>query len=98
MNRAVSFTGDLEVMYRANLWCRTALKIMRPIKSFTALNEDQLYTEAHKVAWEELMNVDDTLAVQAVLLYSNIDHSMFAALKVKDAIVERFRNKVRQQA
>ena len=41
--RMVSFEGDLEMMYKANLCCRTALRILKPIEKFTAYNADELY-------------------------------------------------------
>lgn len=92
-NRAVYFKGDNKVMYEANLWCRTALKILKPIKTFVVNNEEELYKEIKKIKWDTYMSVEDTLAVDAVVGSSNLDHSLYAALKTKDAVVDQFRDK-----
>jgi len=93
LTRAVSFQGDKELMYRANLWCRTALKILKPIKTFIASDENQLYENIKAIDWSEFMSVDNTLAVQAAVRSEYFTHSQYAALKVKDAIVDQFREK-----
>jgi putative N6-adenine-specific DNA methylase len=91
--RAVDFSGTNEVMYKANLWCRTALRILKPIKTFPCKDEHQLYEEVQKINWEEYLSVDDTLAINAVTNLSHITHSQYASLKTKDAIVDQFRTK-----
>ena len=91
--RAVLFEGNKHMLYKANIWCRTALKILVNIHSFPTENEQELYDGISKMNWEEYFTVDETLAVEAVLHYSNLNHSMYAALKVKDAIVDQFRTK-----
>ena len=91
--RAVFFEGDMEILYRANLELRTALRILVPISEFKVRNEDDLYHKIGKIDWSEYMSVDDTLAVDAVTTSEVIRHSKFAALRVKDAIVDQFRKK-----
>ena len=93
INRAVSFKGDQELMYKANYLCYTAIRILKPIASFTANDESELYNELLKMKWWNYMDVDQTLAIDAVVSKSNITHSKFAALKSKDAIVDCFRKK-----
>jgi putative N6-adenine-specific DNA methylase len=93
LTRGVSFTGDLEMLYKANLWCRTALKILKPVGGFRATHESVLYKNVADMPWEDFLGVDQTLAVEAVVLNSRLRHSHYAALKAKDAIVDRFRNK-----
>ena len=91
--RAVEFEGDLEVMYRANLECRTAIRILYSIGRFTVFNERELYDAVKSIDWEYYMKKDETLAVDAVVNSEYFNHSKYAALKSKDAIVDRFREK-----
>ncbi len=90
--RAVSFSGTLETMYKVNLWSRVALRILKPIGSFPASSEDELYNGIKKIDWSQFLSADETLAVDAVTVKSNITHSLYAALKTKDAIVDQFRD------
>ncbi len=89
--RAVEFEGDKRLMYRANLELRTALRILKPIESFRARNEDQLYRMIQKIDWSQYMKVQDTLAIDAVTNSKFFTHSQYVALKSKDAIVDQFR-------
>ncbi len=91
--RMVSFEGDTGFMYKANLALRTAIKILKPIYSFTARNEDQLYKGIYKFDWTEFMQVDQTLAIDATVHSEYFNHSKFIAQKTKDAIVDQFRSK-----
>ncbi|MDD5571431.1 MAG: THUMP domain-containing protein, partial [Bacteroidales bacterium] len=93
LTRAVSFTGNKELMYKANFWCRTALKILKPIKYFSIADESAFYNEIYKINWEEYLSVDDTLQIDCVTNNSFITHSKYAAQKAKDAVVDRFRHK-----
>ena len=90
--RAVYFSGGKEIIYKSNLWCRTALKILKQIKTFDAPDELALYTGVFDIEWENFMGVDDTFMVEGVLADSQITHSKYAALKAKDAIADRFRS------
>jgi len=92
--RAVYFSGDNEIIYKANLWCRTALKILKQIKTFSAPSEEDLYAGVFDIEWEKFMKVEDTFMVEGVLADSQINHSKFAALRAKDAIADRFRSLV----
>ncbi len=92
-NRAVSFEGDKGFMYKANLCLRTALRILKPIKTFNIVNEEGLYREIGKINWEDYMGVDDTLAIDCALNSDYFTHSQFMAQKAKDAVVDQFRNK-----
>jgi putative N6-adenine-specific DNA methylase len=88
--RGVSFTGDKGFMYKANLCLRTALKVLVPIYSFTAENEHELYDNMKEYEWEELLNTDDTLAINATVNSDEFDHSLYISQKTKDAICDRF--------
>lgn len=92
-NRAVSFSGDLGVLYKANLCTRTALKILVPYVKFKARNERDLYEELNRLPWEDFLDVDGTLAVHTSLSTDFFNHSQYVSQKTKDAIVDRFRDK-----
>lgn len=91
-NRMVSFVGDKGFMYKANLSLRTALKILKPYAHFDANSEEDFYRKIYNLKWEELMSVDNTLAIDATVHSEKFTHSKYIALKAKDAIVDRFRN------
>lgn len=91
LNRAVSFVGDLGFMYKANLCLRTAIRILRPIHHLTARKDIQLYEEAKKLEWDKYIDVNNTIAVNAAVSSDFFNHSHYVALKVKDAIVDYFR-------
>ena len=89
--RAVEFEGDMRLLYRANYCCRTALAILKPFAEFDADDEQQLYDQVYKIRWEKIMDVDATFMIDATTSGEVFTHSYYAALKTKDAIVDRFR-------
>ncbi len=89
--RAVYFSGDMEMLYRSNYSLRTALKILMPIRKFNIFRADDLYHQASKIKWENYFDTDKTFAIQSNVFGEQFKNSMFASLKVKDAIVDRFR-------
>ena len=91
--RNVQFTGDKGFMYKANLCLRTAIKILKPFKSFRIASEEDLYKEIKKIGWEDFMDVTDTLAIDATVHSEQFTHSKYIAQKTKDAVVDRFREK-----
>ena len=91
--RMVSFTGDKEMMYRANFALRTAIKILKPIKHFKAKSAEDVYNEVIKIDWTDYLDTDKTFAVDAVTFSEEFRHSKFVSYKVKDAIVDQFREK-----
>ena len=93
LSRAVGFVGDNGFMYKANYWCRTALKILKPIKFFEIKSESDYYNEIYNFNWEDYLLIDNTLQIDCVTNNSEITHSKYAAQKAKDAIVDRFRNR-----
>lgn len=97
VKRAVKFRGDLEMLYRANFELRTAVRILLPIATFQTRHPDSLYRRILKIDWSEYMGVDNTLAVDAVTHSPHFTHSKYAALKVKDAIVDQFRKNFRRR-
>ena len=91
--RMVSFSGDKEMMYRANFQLRTAIRILKPIKHFKARSADDVYDEVMKIDWTEILAEGKTFAVDAVVFSEEFRHSKFVAYKVKDAIVDQLREK-----
>ena len=69
--RMVSFTGDKELLYKANFHCRTALRILKPIYHFKAKDADTVYKEVKKVEWEKYLSLDKTFAIDSVI-YSEV--------------------------
>ncbi len=65
LRRAVSFTGDLEVRYRANLHCRTAIRILKRSYEFTAAEEKELYDKVKELPWEDHLDLNETLAIDS---------------------------------
>ncbi len=91
--RMVSFTGNKELMYRANFALRTAVKILKPIKRFKAQCADDVYREIMKIDWHDYLGDDRTFAVDAVVFSEEFRHSKFVSYKVKDAIVDQYRER-----
>lgn len=89
--RNVSFEGDKGFMYKANLCCRTAIKILKPIAEFRAMNEDELYRRIQRMNLRAFMNVKTTFAINATVSGDIFTHSQYVSFKVKDAIVDKFR-------
>ena len=91
--RMVSFTGNQELMYRANFALHTAIKILKPIKHFKASSADDVYETVKQIDWSEYLDNDRTFAVDSVVFSEEFRHSKFVSYKVKDAIVDQFREK-----
>ena len=91
--RMVSFEGDLEMLYRANLCCRTALRILKPIYKFIARNTDELYEYAKEFDWGSLMSPTSTFSIDTVAYSEEFSHSRFVTYRVKDAIVDWFKDR-----
>lgn len=117
----VHFEGDIQLLYRASLWLRTASRILRPLRDFAAQTQEMLYSQTRRVRWEDYLDPAKTLAVQATIEggarraehaaassparqersrgrrfdrrpeRTGINNTMFAAQKIKDAIVDRLR-------
>jgi len=89
----VHFRGELEAGYRACLWSRLASRVLMPLAQFEAPDADALYAGARAIAWDEQLDVATSFAVDAVGSTQGVTHSQYAALRVKDAIVDTFRDK-----
>lgn len=91
--RMVSFEGDMEMLYKANLCCRTALRILKPIYKFTASTADELYEKVKEYDWGTVMSLDSTFCIDTVSNSDEFTHSHFVTYRVKDAIADWFRDR-----
>ena len=90
----VAFEGELEAGMRACLHARTAMRVLLQLGRFQAPSQEALYEGTKALAWEEWLTTKTTLAVEASVSSSAITHSGYAALKVKDAVVDRLRERL----
>jgi putative N6-adenine-specific DNA methylase len=92
--RAVFYEGDLETIYKSNYCLRTALRILKEIAAFQFNDVDQFYLRCKEVNWLKYFSVNQSFVVNSTVSHSDdFRNSMFASLKVKDAIADHFRNK-----
>lgn len=91
--RMVSFEGDLEMLYKANLCCRTALRILKPFYTFRAADPDTLYEQVKTYDWSTLLTPDKTFAIDTVVNGEEFTHSRFVTYRVKDAIADWFNDR-----
>jgi 23S rRNA (guanine2445-N2)-methyltransferase / 23S rRNA (guanine2069-N7)-methyltransferase len=90
---AVSWSGGLETGYRACLWSRFASRILLELVRFDAPDPDALYTHAGTILWDEHFTQQSTFAVHTTLTDATLNHSQYASLRIKDAIVDQFRKR-----
>jgi 23S rRNA (guanine2445-N2)-methyltransferase / 23S rRNA (guanine2069-N7)-methyltransferase len=93
LSAGVAFKGPLELGYRACLWSRVASRVLLEVARIEAGSPEELYGGAHAIDWAEHLGPRNTIAVDAACRSANIAHSGFAALKVKDAIADWFRER-----
>ena len=86
----VRFHGDAALLYRANLWLRTAVRVLRPVLEAEVHSPDELYDAVRTVNWDDYLSPDHTLAVDCNVRDSAITHSQYAARRVKDAMCDQF--------
>ena len=90
--RFVEFSGDQYIMYKANLWCRTAIRILKPIASFTLHEEKDLYREIQEIRWDKYITPQSTIAIDSFVRNSIFTHSLYVSQLTKDAIVDQMRD------
>ncbi len=91
--RAVTFTADQDLVYKANLRLRTALRVLKPLARFQAEDDESLYRQTKDIDWTALFDGDKTFVIKSAVTGSVFTHSHYASLKCKDAIVDLFREK-----
>jgi len=89
--RAVSFLGDTAMLYKANFLLRTALKVLKPIAYFRVNNKEDLYGQAKNIPWKEYLTLGKSFSIDSTVQSEMFVNSMYASLKVKDAIADYFR-------
>jgi putative N6-adenine-specific DNA methylase len=92
--RAVTFEGDQLLLYAANIHLTTALRVLKPIANFQADTPEELYDQAKSIEWEQYLSLDTTFSIDFAIHSEYFTHTQYAALKVKDAIADRFRERL----
>lgn len=92
--RMVSFEGDLEMLYRANMCCRTALRILKPLFSFEASDPDELYDRVKAQEWDKVLTPEKTFSIDVTVYSDEFPHSRYVTYRVKDAIVDYFQDRL----
>lgn len=89
--RMVAFTGNKATLYRANIYLRTALRILVPIDTFEASNADEIYQHLYDhIAWDQYLTSRTTFVFDTVVYSDKFTHSKFVAYRAKDAISDYF--------
>ncbi len=91
--RGISFCASLQDLFRINYRSRLLTRVLAPLVKFEAKTPEQLYLGAQQVDWTNIFRLDQTFAVFANAFRSEIDHSQYAALTVKDCVVDMFRRR-----
>jgi putative N6-adenine-specific DNA methylase len=98
LNRAVAFDGNKRLLYAANIWLRTAVRILTPIKKTFVKNDKDLYHFFNKdIDWSHFLETWDKFVIDPVIWSKNFPHSQYVAQKAKDGIVDQFRMKKRSR-
>ena len=95
--RGIYFEANKAALYRINYQSRLLSRVLAPLRSFECPNPDVLYEQASKIAWHRLFSVDNSFAIFASVSNSQITHSQYAALRLKDAIVDYFRRRIQRR-
>ncbi|MCK4879175.1 MAG: RNA methyltransferase [Bacteroidales bacterium] len=90
-NRGVTFYGGMALMYRVNLASRLALRVLLPILQFEAADADTLYRKVRRFDWSRYLDNRMTFSIDSVVHSPQFNNSQYVSQKVKDAIVDRFR-------
>ena len=90
--RGIYFNADAAVLFRVNYRTRLITRVLAPLLTFDCHSDKYLYQTARDIEWTDFLTPDSTFAVFATVSGSNINHSKFAALRLKDAIVDQFRD------
>ena len=92
VRRGIHFRADQAALYRINYCARLITRVLAPVKTFTCPDAGAIYRAARSIDWTRFFSLDQTFAVFASTAGSSVPHSQFAALKLKDAVVDQFRD------
>jgi putative N6-adenine-specific DNA methylase len=95
--RGVSFKADTATLYRVVYATRLASRVLAPLLTFDCHSDKYLYKTARRIDWDHLLDPDRTFVIDASVSESHIDHSQFAAQRLKDAVCDHFREKTGQR-
>lgn len=95
--KGINFKADKETLYRIVYSARLLSRVLAPLMKFKAHSEKYLYREVKKIKWDKIFPLNKTFAVSANISNSKISHSKYAALCIKDAIADNFREKYDQR-
>jgi len=91
--RGWHFEADPETLYRINYTARLLIRVLAPLITFDCHSDKYLHQTAMKIDWSQFMTPQDTFAINAVTSNTpSLKHSQYAALRVKDAVCDFFRN------
>lgn len=90
--RGVYFEAEPGALYNIVYQARIPTRVLAPLVTFDCHSDNYLYKRAMELDWTSLIGVEKTFAIFASVSHSRIQHSKYAALKLKDAIVDRIRN------
>ena len=89
--RGIYFEADKKALYRINYKSRYLTRVLAPLLTFDCHSTRYLYRKTRELNWDELFSAEDTFAVFATVSHSQITHSQYAALRLKDAVADYFR-------
>jgi putative N6-adenine-specific DNA methylase len=89
--RGIFFSADPAGLYKINYKTRLITRVLAPLLTFDCHSDKYLYKTARSMPWKKLLSVESTFAIDAIVTASHIKHSQYAAQKLKDAIVDQFR-------
>ena len=92
-SRLVVCRGDQRLLYKVTLYCRTAIRVLRPLAVFPTQDEKAFYDAVREIDWSQWLRPAGTLAVNAHVHSSFTTHSLFISQLAKDAVVDQFRDK-----
>jgi len=95
--RGIYFSAEPRVLYRVNYQSRLISRVLAPLTAFHCPSDQTLYQQAYKIHWEDFLDPSLTFAVFASVSQSAITHSQFAGLRLKDAVVDYFRDRTGQR-
>jgi putative N6-adenine-specific DNA methylase len=89
--RGIHFSAKKKDLYRINYRCSLISRVLAPLKVFKCFGQEDLYRRATSIRWQDFFQEHNTFAVFANVSNSNVKHSKYAALRVKDAVLDEFR-------
>lgn len=95
--RGVYFSCDKQTLYKINYTSRLISRVLAPLKTFHCNNTNVLYKTALQINWEDFLTLEKTFSISASVAKSNINNSLFASQRLKDAIADYFRNRYNER-